>query len=131
MSAIKIPEPVLFAIKFRAAGEDEEFCGAILRGEHIPIRNVSGTPKTRFRMDPQEQMEVWNKWRRDGDLIIYHTHPRGSALPSSEDKWVMSRISDVTFLIYGNRCDEFAAYRWNGTDIVSVGIKATQDIDAT
>lgn len=126
MSIIKVPEAALLGIKRRAKeSPDKEVCGVILRGGHIPVDNVSKQPERRFRMDPRQQMEVWAKWRRDGDLIVYHSHPTGGTSPSDDDKWVITRSPDITFLIYGVRTDEFAAYRWNGFAIVSVKIERT------
>lgn len=121
-ASITIPGSVLDMIAARArAYPDEEICGAILRGEDYPVDNVCKEPSRRFRMDPEQQMLVWNEWKREGDLIIYHSHPTGSVLPSADDKWVIGRTSGVTFVIYGLKCDEFAAYRWN--DLAIVGIK--------
>lgn len=102
---------------------DEEICGAILRGEDYPIDNVAKDRARRFRMDSKQQMYVWERWKREGDLIIYHSHPTGGVFPSPDDKWVIGRSPDITFLIYGVRCDEFAAYRWNGFAIVTIQIK--------
>lgn len=73
-------------------------------------------------MDPKQQMEVWNKWRREGDLIVYHSHPFGTASPSDEDKWVIGRSPDVTFLIFAVKTGWFRAFRYNGFAIVNVEI---------
>lgn len=124
MISISVPGSILDIVAARCrATPDVEVCGTILRGEHTPITNISKEPARRFRMHPEEQMEVWNRWKREGDLIVYHSHPRGSAFPSDDDKWVITRSPDVTFIIYNVKCDEFAAYRWNGFAIVNVQIK--------
>lgn len=127
MVSIEIPDSALAAVKYRAdTSPTEEVCGIILRGEHRAVTNVAKDRAKRFRMEPSEQMAAWNDWRRNGDMIVYHSHPRGSVRPSDDDKWVMTRNEGITFLIYSVSSDDFAAYRWNGTDIVSVEIKATQ-----
>lgn len=75
-------------------------------------------------MDPVQQMAVWDRWGRTGDLVIYHSHPSGTASPSDDDKWVISRSGDVTFIIFAVKTGWFKAYRFNGFSIVSVEIKS-------
>lgn len=128
-TTVEVPESALLAVKHRALESlGEEVCGVILRGEHIAVDNIVKPEQRarRFRMDPGQQMEIWNRWKRDGDIIVYHSHPTGSVWPSDDDKWVITRSPEVTFIIYGVRCDEFAAYRWNGFAIVTVNIKVVE-----
>lgn len=123
--AITIPSSVLEGIAARArAHPDEEICGAVLRGEDIPVRNVAKIPAYRFRMDSKEQMEVWQKWRREGDLIIYHSHPKTKAEPSPDDSWVIVRSPDITFVIFSVATGWFRAYRFNGFAIEDVEIES-------
>lgn len=123
MITISIPGSVLDEVAARArAIHREEVCGTILRGEHTPIDNVAKGRASRFRMDPKQQMEVWNKWKREGDLIVYHSHPTGLAFPSDEDKWVIGRSPDVTFLIFAVKTGWFRAYRSNDIAIVEIEI---------
>jgi proteasome lid subunit RPN8/RPN11 len=68
-----------------------EACG-ILGGQDgkatliIPIKNIYQS-QTRFRMDPQAQIEAFIRLEDlDCELIsIYHSHPRGNSIPSNED----------------------------------------------
>lgn len=109
-----ISPAVLGKIARRAhAHPDEEICGAILRGEDIPVDNISKQRDRRFRMDPQQQMAIWESWARKGELIIYHSHPKGLAEPSDEDKWVISRSPEITFVIFSPRSGWFKAYRYS------------------
>lgn len=129
MISIAIPGSVLDEIAARArANPDREICGAVLRGRNIPVQNIVKPDQhhRRFRMDPAQQMEVWNEWRRDGELVIYHSHPTSTAEPSPDDKWVITRNEGVTFVIYGVKRDEFMAYRWNGFAIISIQINRTE-----
>lgn len=124
-ASITIPSSVLEGIAARArAHPDEEICGAILRGEDIPVKNVAKHPSRRFRMDPAAQMEVWTKWKREGDLVIYHSHPSATAEPSGDDKWVITRSPDITFVIFGVGSGWFRAYRFNGFAILNVEIES-------
>jgi len=68
-----------------------EACG-ILGGQEykathlIPVHNIYKS-QTRFKMDPQAQLEAFNQLEsKSCDLIaIYHSHPRGNSYPSKED----------------------------------------------
>ena len=120
---IDIPYEVLEVIGLRAhANPTEEVCGVVIRGEHTPIKNIAKDRDRRFRMDPGEQMDAWNTWKREGEMIVYHSHPRGSASPSREDQWVIARSEDITFLIYSVADKEFKAYRSTGIAIIGIEI---------
>ncbi len=68
-----------------------EACG-LLAGKHdtvqrvIPITNQTQS-RTRYRMDPREQLAAFEAIESDGlDLIgIFHSHPAGPATPSATD----------------------------------------------
>jgi proteasome lid subunit RPN8/RPN11 len=68
-----------------------EACG-ILGGQEwraihiIPVQNIYKS-QTRFKMNPQAQLEAFNQLENlSCDLIaIYHSHPRGKSYPSKED----------------------------------------------
>jgi proteasome lid subunit RPN8/RPN11 len=69
----------------------EEGCG-ILGGFNdrvewvIPITNILHS-STRFRMDPQEQVDAFFKIEEAGGKLIgiYHSHPTGPEFPSDSD----------------------------------------------
>ncbi len=130
MVTVDIPSSALLAVKHRALeSPDEEICGAIIRGEHVSVDNVanSGERARRFRMDPEQQMKVWDVWKREGILIIYHSHPHAGSYPSNIDKWVITRSPDVIFLIYGVKDDTFAAYRFNDLSIVTIQVNEVEE----
>ena len=68
-----------------------EACG-ILGGQDgkialiLPVKNIYQS-QTRFRMDPQAQIEAFIHLEDfNCDLMsIYHSHPRGNSFPSDED----------------------------------------------
>lgn len=73
-------------------------------------------------------MKIWESWRRNGTLIVYHSHPIGGTYPSDIDKWVMHRSGeDVIHLIYATRRDEFTAYRAKDISIVTLMIKEVEE----
>jgi proteasome lid subunit RPN8/RPN11 len=69
----------------------EEACGLLSgRGDRvqavIPMTNALNSP-VRFRLNPQEQIQVFQHIEQNGwELIgIYHSHPQGPATPSRTD----------------------------------------------
>lgn len=113
-------------IKRSLALMPEESCGAILRGEDFPISNVSPNDRTRtFQLDPVEQLGVWTNWGGKGDLMIYHSHPKGSPNPSRSDTEVMLANPNIVFLIFAPQTGWVGAYQAVGGFIrrVSVEIK--------
>ncbi len=71
--------------------QPEEACG-LLPGKDgqvtavIPVTNELHSP-VRFRMDPIEMLAVFQRMDRLGEdlLGIYHSHPKGPAVPSPTD----------------------------------------------
>lgn len=70
-----------------------ECCGLLLgRGDAVeevfPGRNVDETPRTRYVMDPRDQLRAFRLMDERGwDLVgIYHSHPQTEAYPSETDK---------------------------------------------
>jgi proteasome lid subunit RPN8/RPN11 len=69
----------------------EEACGLIAGRDNtawevIPVTNALHSP-VRYRMDPQEQLEAFNRIEELGleILAIYHSHPAGPTHPSLTD----------------------------------------------
>ena len=80
----------------RAAAPDES-CGLLIGPRHgddggeptrfAGLRNVSGTPRTRYEIDPQEQADVMLPADDAGEVVwgIFHSHPATDAVPSQTD----------------------------------------------
>lgn len=69
-----------------------EICGLIGARDgqplHVyPIKNIAPDPKTRFQMDPEQQIAAMQTLRERGETLfaIYHSHPTAPASPSEED----------------------------------------------
>lgn len=124
---ISIPQSILDAIKMRAKGVNEEVCGAILRGEHIELKNVAPSFDRfrRYQLESSAQLELWKSWGYKGDLIIYHSHPFGSCHPSVIDRRAIGLSPRALFLIYSVAFDRFEIYQH------SVGFPIRLEIDAT
>lgn len=75
-----------------AASPDAEVCGLllgqVLRVEHVvSCRNVADEPTSAFEIDPQALIAAHKAARAGGPAVIghYHSHPTGSAEPSTRD----------------------------------------------
>ena len=85
----------------RRAAPDEA-CG-LLAGKHgcisraLRLRNMAGSPQTRFELDPNEQIQALKSLDAASlDWIgIYHSHPRAAPLPSPAD---LAEASDSRLL---------------------------------
>jgi proteasome lid subunit RPN8/RPN11 len=85
-------------VRHAAAGGAEEVCGVLAgaRGEgdepSVVARvhraeNVADAPETRYRIDPEEQLELFEAIEAEGREVVgfYHSHPTGPARPSETD----------------------------------------------
>lgn len=79
-------------------GGDEEVCGVLAGQRHgeddearveavHPAANVAETPRTRYRIDPEEQLAIIEAIEDAGREVVgfYHSHPRGGPVPSATD----------------------------------------------
>lgn len=94
---IELPTAVRDEIEAAArAGTPEEICG-ILGGSfgvdhsrvrsYSPAKNVAEQPQTRYRIDPETQLEIFDRLDERGNDIVgfVHSHPRGPLEPSDTD----------------------------------------------
>lgn len=92
--AVRLTRAQLEQILAQARAEaPNECCGLLLgRGDAVaevfPGRNVDETPRTRYVMDPRDQLRAFRLMDERGwDLVgIYHSHPHTEAYPSETDK---------------------------------------------
>ncbi|RMD80034.1 MAG: M67 family peptidase [Gammaproteobacteria bacterium] len=92
-AAVRLPRPLALAILAEAqASPEREVCGLLGgRGDRAvsryPVPNAAEDPARRFRMEPRAQIAAFREMRRRGETLyaIYHSHPRGPALPSAVD----------------------------------------------
>ena len=71
----------------------EECCGMVvgsgdLIDESVRMRNVAADRAMRYRVDPAEHIALNRRLRGTGRVVMgaYHSHPRGSAVPSDTDR---------------------------------------------
>ena len=85
-------------VRHAEAGGDEEVCGVLAgtrNGGDEPsvvaraheAENVAETPESRYRIDPEEGIELFEAIEADGRDVVgfYHSHPTGPSRPSATD----------------------------------------------
>lgn len=96
---LSLPRPAYDEILAHAAGSDEEVCGILAgdRGDDAesesrveavhPARNVADSPRTRYLIDPEQQLRIIEAIEDAGREVVgfYHSHPEGPPLPSETD----------------------------------------------
>lgn len=108
---------------------EEEACGLVAGLNHnstavFPVTNVLHS-RVRYRMDPVEQLEVFNEidennWEL---LAIYHSHLGGSSFPSSIDI-LEATYPEVIYLIWSKSQDEWVCqgYRIDNDKVEQVPV---------
>lgn len=96
---LSLPRPAYDEIFAHAAGSDEEVCGILAgdRGDGAEsesrveaihrARNVADSPRTRYLIDPEQQLRIIEAIEDSGREVVgfYHSHPEGPPLPSETD----------------------------------------------
>lgn len=129
-ATIVVPAAIRDRIRERAhEGRPEEICG-VLGGEYdpgpggrshvhsqYPTTNVADSPHTRYRIDPEEQLAVFERLEDRGEDIVgfYHSHPRGPARPSETDA-ARATWPDRSYLIVSLDPLEVGSWRWRADD---------------
>ncbi|KAA3629633.1 MAG: hypothetical protein DWQ09_05175 [Proteobacteria bacterium] len=122
LASITLPRPLVNQILHHAQCHVErEVCGLIggIKGvptSLYPVTNVATDPRTRYEMDPREQITAQCAMRERGEELwaIYHSHPESPAVPSAED---IKRLSypDALYLIVSLNTKgvlELQGFRW-------------------
>lgn len=108
-------------------GRPEEICGifggeyektgrSIVRSQY-PAANVAEAPRTRYRIGPEEQLEIFERLEGRGEEIVgfYHSHPRGPTRPSETDA-ANATWPDRSYLIVSLDPFEIGSWRWRESD---------------
>ncbi|ELZ46151.1 Mov34/MPN/PAD-1 family protein [Halorubrum californiense DSM 19288] len=85
-------------VRHARAGGAEEVCGVLAGarrdGDEASVvarahraENVADAPETRYRIDPEAQLELFEAIEAEGRDVVgfYHSHPAGPARPSETD----------------------------------------------
>ncbi|QCC59230.1 M67 family metallopeptidase [Natrinema thermotolerans] len=126
---IVLPAEIRAAILERARdGDPKEICG-VLGGAYdpdgrsrvasqYPARNVADDPRTRYEIDPEQQLRLFDRLEDRSESIVgfYHSHPRGPARPSATDA-ANAAWPDRSYVIVSLEPLEIGSWRWRtGSD---------------
>lgn len=108
-------------------GAPEEVCG-VLGGEESTVtatrrvRNVADTPRTRYELDPEEQLAAIEAVESDGELIgFYHSHPEGPPEPSATDR-ARASWADAYYAIVSLPDESVRAWYWTGEEFLETPV---------
>ncbi|WP_132056848.1 desampylase [Halorussus amylolyticus] len=94
---------------------------------HHPAENVADSPRTRYEIDPREQLDLLESVEASGSEVVgfYHSHPRGPAEPSATDaaaatwpgrSYVIASLGDDGGASLGS-------WRWTGEEFVTETVR--------
>ena len=123
-TTIVLPSSIRDAIVERARnGRPHEICG-VFGGEYeprgrsdvrsqYPAKNVADRPRTRYRIDPEEQLAIFEALEDRGETIVgfYHSHPTGPPRPSATDT-AQATWPDRSYVIVSLSPFVVGAWRW-------------------
>ena len=143
---IAVPEAVREGIVAHAReGAPEEVCGVLagvresegqpdarrVETRH-PAENVAEMPRTRYEIDPREQLDLMERIEDAGREVVgfYHSHPRGPLSPSATDAaqatWPDRSYVIVSLGAEGSEDEStpsLGSWRWTGTEFVAEEIR--------
>jgi proteasome lid subunit RPN8/RPN11 len=112
MRMLVMPTAVRRALVAHARRERPDECCGLLVGTGsrvafaVPARNVDASPTTRYRIDPRQHLDLQRVLRGAVPPIeiigVYHSHPRGEAVPSESDV-AEAHYDEWTYVIVGLR----------------------------
>jgi len=78
-----------------------------------PAENVAETPRTRYEIDSEQQLRIFERLEDRGEEIVgfYHSHPRGPPRPSATDA-ARATWPDRSYLVVSLEPLEVGSWRW-------------------
>ncbi|MFC6903682.1 desampylase [Halalkalicoccus tibetensis] len=109
-------------------GAPEEICGVlggsdgVVRSTHR-VPNVADIPRTRYELDPEEQLTAIEAVESDGELLgFYHSHPAGPPEPSATDR-ARATWADAYYVIVSLPEESVTAWYWTGEEFVATDVR--------
>lgn len=107
----------------------DECCGILLgpaprhATEVRPTKNVHESPRTRYRVDPEQLIATLDEADRRALVIVgfYHSHPRGAAAFSNEDR-ARGSWEGAAYLLLSLQPFAWLAGEWDGQDFVALEV---------
>ncbi|PSQ26624.1 hypothetical protein BRD03_09395 [Halobacteriales archaeon QS_9_68_17] len=94
----------------------------------LPVENVADRPRTRYELDPAEQLERIEAIETEGGDVVgfYHSHPTGPANPSATDS-AQATWPGASFVIVDLRDERVGAWRWTGETFAAETVRVARD----
>ncbi len=132
MAPLRIPRPILDAMRARARAEFPNECCGLLAGfanaatHHFPLVNILRSPVL-YEADPRELLAIQRAMRALGivEVAIYHSHPSSAPIPSDTDLRRNGYGSTIPHAILGPG-DELRMWRLNETSSTEVEWEAVE-----
>ncbi|MFC7079591.1 desampylase [Halorussus caseinilyticus] len=100
---------------------------------HHPAENAAETPRTRYEIDPREQLALLERIEESGREVVgfYHSHPAGPPGPSATDA-AQATWPGRSYVIVSLGGEEVSvgSWRWTGEEFVAETVQFV-DEDAT
>lgn len=121
LAGIRVPASLRTELlRLARAAAPDECCGLLggrLTGEHAvverlhPSANLAALPQREFEIDPALMFRIGRQARAEGYLVLghYHSHPAGSAAPSSADRARAWAAGHVWLVVAPGRQPELTA----------------------
>jgi proteasome lid subunit RPN8/RPN11 len=111
-------------------GEDEgeDDAGERRVDAALPVENVADRPRTRYELDPAEQLERIEAIEAEGGDVagFYHSHPTGPAKPSATDS-AQATWPGASYVIVDLRDERVGAWRWTGEAFAAETVRVARD----
>jgi len=112
----------------------EEVCGILAGdyGDHARVvdtfrmENVASSPRTRYEIDPEEQLAVMETIESRGYDVagFYHSHPAGPDGPSETDRSVATWTGYSHVIVSLNGSNPFlGSWRWTGESFTPEAVR--------
>lgn len=129
MNALSFSREVYDALLAHACeGAPEEVCG-VLGGEGsivtsiYRVPNVANTPRTRYELDPEEQLKAIEAAESEGALLgFYHSHPEGPPEPSVTDR-MQATWANAHYVIVSLTDESVSAWYWTGEEFLEATVE--------
>ncbi|WP_049928092.1 desampylase [Halopiger goleimassiliensis] len=138
---LHVPSEIRDAVLERARdGRPREICGVFggafgpdrshVRSQY-PAENVAENPHTRYLIDPEEQLAVFERFEDRGEEVVgfYHSHPRGPPRPSETDV-AAATWPDRSYLIVSLEPETIGSWRWRSSERSTDGSCGSSAVDS-
>ena len=108
--------------------ENEDDAGERRVAAAHPVENVADRPRTRYELDPAEQLERIEVIECDGGEVVgfYHSHPTGPAGPSATDR-AQATWPGASYVIVDLRDERVGSWRWTGEAFETETVRVDRD----